>query len=76
MGSGLKTVLLCLCTVILLCVLAHYSLLISLVQNCVIFVGDNSGKVAIWNMAPVREESMEKDENVPKLICQMDNHLG
>lgn len=38
--------------------------------------GDNSGKVAIWNMEPVREEKSEKDENVPKLLCQMDNHLA
>lgn len=35
-----------------------------------------SGKVAIWNMAPVKEEKDEKDENVPKILCQMDNHLG
>jgi len=27
-------------------------------------------------MAPVRDENAENDENVPKLICQMDNHLG
>jgi len=27
-------------------------------------------------MAPVRDENAEIDENVPKLICQMDNHLG
>ena len=38
--------------------------------------GDNSGKVVIWNMAPVREENIEKDENVPKMLCQMDNHLA
>jgi len=37
---------------------------------------DNSGKVAIWSMVPVRDEDAENDENVPKLICQMDNHLG
>jgi len=37
---------------------------------------NNSGKVAIWSMAPVRDENAENDENVPKLICQMDNHLG
>ncbi|KAJ8312148.1 hypothetical protein KUTeg_009521 [Tegillarca granosa] len=35
-----------------------------------------SGKVAIWNMAPVKEEKDEKDENVPKILCQMDNHLA
>jgi len=38
--------------------------------------GESSGKVAIWNMGPVREETLENDENVPKLLCQMDNHLG
>lgn len=44
--------------------------------HCLFVVGDNSGKVAIWNMEPVREEKHEKDENIPKLLCQMDNHLG
>jgi hypothetical protein len=27
-------------------------------------------------MEPVMFEEVEKDENVPKLLCQMDNHLG
>ncbi len=27
-------------------------------------------------MSPVREEKYEKDESVPKVLCQMDNHLG
>ncbi len=39
-------------------------------------VGDNSGKVVIWNMAPVRDERIEKNENIPKMLCTMDNHLG
>ena len=38
--------------------------------------GDDSGKVTIWNMAPVKNEEDEMNENVPKLLCQMDNHLG
>ncbi|XP_002732568.2 protein HIRA [Saccoglossus kowalevskii] len=38
--------------------------------------GDDSGKVAIWNIAPVKNEKVEKDENVPKLLCSMDNHLA
>ncbi|ELT95316.1 hypothetical protein CAPTEDRAFT_117691 [Capitella teleta] len=38
--------------------------------------GDNSGKVTIWNMAPVRDEAAENDPNVPKLLCQMENHLA
>ena len=27
-------------------------------------------------MAPVKEEADEKNEKVPKMLCQMDNHLG
>ena len=27
-------------------------------------------------MAPVKNEEDEMNENVPKLLCQMDNHLG
>lgn len=27
-------------------------------------------------MSPIVDENDEKDENVPKLLCQMDNHLG
>lgn len=38
--------------------------------------GDDSGKVTIWNMAPVQNEEDEMNESVPKLLCQMDNHLG
>ncbi|KAM9446247.1 protein HIRA [Clarias gariepinus] len=38
--------------------------------------GEDSGKVVIWNMAPVLREEDEKNENVPKLLCQMDNHLA
>ncbi|KAK6192871.1 hypothetical protein SNE40_004268 [Patella caerulea] len=38
--------------------------------------GDDCGKVVIWNMAPVRDEAAEKNENVPKILCQMDNHLA
>lgn len=39
-------------------------------------LGQDSGKVVIWNMAPVLKEDDEKNENVPKMLCQMDNHLG
>ena len=39
-------------------------------------VGESSGKVVIWNMAPVRCEKDDKDKNVPKVLCQMDHHLG
>lgn len=38
--------------------------------------GDDSGKVVIWNFEPVRDEKAEKDENVPRVLCQMNNHLG
>ena len=48
-------------------------------DNIFVFLGgqgDGTGKVAIWNMAPVRDEKDELDENVPKILCQMDNHLA
>uniref|UniRef100_A0A672S431 Protein HIRA n=1 Tax=Sinocyclocheilus grahami TaxID=75366 RepID=A0A672S431_SINGR len=38
--------------------------------------GEDSGKVVIWNMAPVLREEDEKNANIPKLLCQMDNHLA
>ena len=41
-----------------------------------LILGDDCGKVVIWNMAPVRDEKFEKDDTIPKILCQMDNHLG
>ncbi|XP_033112142.1 protein HIRA-like isoform X2 [Anneissia japonica] len=38
--------------------------------------GDDSGRVVIWNMAPVAKEDDEKNENVPRMLCEMDNHLA
>nr|XP_042134034.1 protein HIRA-like [Peromyscus maniculatus bairdii] len=38
--------------------------------------GQGSGKVVIWNMSPVLQEDDEKDESIPKILCQMDNHLA
>ncbi|XP_060927797.1 protein HIRA isoform X2 [Limanda limanda] len=38
--------------------------------------GEDSGKVMIWNMAPVLREEDEKNESIPKMLCQMDNHLA
>ncbi|GFR30429.1 protein HIRA, partial [Trichonephila clavata] len=38
--------------------------------------GADTGRIVIWNMSPIIDESDEKDENVPKLLCQMDNHLA
>ncbi|KAA0200169.1 hypothetical protein HAZT_HAZT005090 [Hyalella azteca] len=37
---------------------------------------DASGRVVIWNMKPVLSEKYEKDPNCPKLLCQLDQHLG
>uniref|UniRef100_A0A0V0GBI1 Protein HIRA n=1 Tax=Triatoma dimidiata TaxID=72491 RepID=A0A0V0GBI1_TRIDM len=39
--------------------------------------GDNSGgRIVIWNMAPVTSEKCENNESVPKMLCQLDNHLA
>uniref|UniRef100_H2YBG8 Protein HIRA n=1 Tax=Ciona savignyi TaxID=51511 RepID=H2YBG8_CIOSA len=38
--------------------------------------GGSSGKVIIWNMTPVVNEKEEAKENVPKVLCVMDNHLA
>uniref|UniRef100_A0A6I8MXS9 Protein HIRA n=1 Tax=Ornithorhynchus anatinus TaxID=9258 RepID=A0A6I8MXS9_ORNAN len=38
--------------------------------------GQDSGKVVIWSLGPVLKEEEEKDENIPKMLCQMDNHLA
>ncbi|XP_014250807.1 protein HIRA [Cimex lectularius] len=38
--------------------------------------GINSGRIVIWNMAPILSEESEEDPNVPKMLCQMDNHLA
>ncbi|XP_067683300.1 protein HIRA-like isoform X2 [Haliotis asinina] len=37
---------------------------------------DDAGNVVIWNMGPVQDEEVEKDENIPKVLCQMDDHLA
>ena len=47
-----------------------------MIISMLISLGDDCGKVVIWNMAPVRSEEDENNENIPKLLCQMDNHLG
>ncbi|KAL3282900.1 hypothetical protein HHI36_006058 [Cryptolaemus montrouzieri] len=48
--------------------------------NCSRFVtggqGESGGKVVIWNLAPVLSEAAEDDPKVPKVLCQMDNHLA
>lgn len=38
--------------------------------------GNDSGRVVIWNLMPVLSEKAESDESVPKMLCQMDNHLA
>ena len=32
--------------------------------------------IKLWSMAPVLEESSEKDESVPKLLATLSDHLG
>ncbi|KAJ2953000.1 hypothetical protein O0L34_g7380 [Tuta absoluta] len=38
--------------------------------------GGDSGRVVVWNLNSVLYESVEVDPNVPKMLCQMDNHLA
>lgn len=38
--------------------------------------GEDSGRVVVWNLSPVLFKEAEDDPNVPKMLCQMDNHLG
>uniref|UniRef100_A0A1B0G8R1 Protein HIRA n=1 Tax=Glossina morsitans morsitans TaxID=37546 RepID=A0A1B0G8R1_GLOMM len=49
-------------------------------QECLKFAtggqGNDSGRVVIWNLLPVLSEKAELDESVPKMLCQMDNHLA
>ncbi|CAL4066649.1 unnamed protein product [Meganyctiphanes norvegica] len=37
---------------------------------------DSSGRVVIWNLKPLAHEKFEEDDKVPKLLCQLDQHLG
>ncbi|KAL0894232.1 hypothetical protein ABMA27_014244 [Loxostege sticticalis] len=38
--------------------------------------GGDSGRVVVWNLNSVLLESVEVDPNIPKMLCQMDNHLA
>uniref|UniRef100_A0A182PA84 Protein HIRA n=1 Tax=Anopheles epiroticus TaxID=199890 RepID=A0A182PA84_9DIPT len=38
--------------------------------------GCDSGRVVIWNMAPVLSEEAEANKSIPRVLCQMDNHLA
>lgn len=59
-----------------MCSFKFYISLIYFVWIVFALVGENSGLVIIWNLAPIRDETIEKDEKIPKRLCQMDNHLG
>lgn len=38
--------------------------------------GISGGRIVIWNVNPVISEDDEADPKVPKMLCQMDNHLA
>ena len=38
--------------------------------------GEDCGRVSIWNIKPILDEKAAKDKEVPKLLTQMDHHLG
>lgn len=38
--------------------------------------GVDSGRVTIWNLGPLMYQDYEKNENIPKMLCQLDNHLS
>lgn len=38
--------------------------------------GNDSGRVVIWNLNPVLSEKAELDKTIPKVLCQLDNHLA
>lgn len=38
--------------------------------------GTDSGRVVIWNFDTVLNEDAEFDENIPKMLCQIDSHLA
>ncbi|XP_017482130.1 PREDICTED: protein HIRA-like [Rhagoletis zephyria] len=37
--------------------------------------GNDCGRVAIWNMAPIRSIDVEQNKQSPKLLCALDSHL-
>lgn len=48
-------------------------------RNTVFFrlcLGQDSGRIVIWNMSPVVDVKQENDPNVPRILCQMDHHIG
>lgn len=38
--------------------------------------GGSGGRIVIWNIGPVLDENEETNPKIPKMLCQMDNHLG
>lgn len=38
--------------------------------------GDDSGKIVVWNFAPVKSQEDEMSSSTPKVLCEMTNHLG
>ena len=40
------------------------------------FSADDTGRISIWNIAPVANAKDEADENIPKMLCLLDNHSG
>lgn len=38
--------------------------------------GGSGGRIVIWNIGPVLDENEEANPKIPKMLCQMDNHLG
>lgn len=38
--------------------------------------GNDSGRVVIWNLLPMISEEADNDESMPKMLCQLDNHLA
>ncbi|KAH8368366.1 hypothetical protein KR084_010417 [Drosophila pseudotakahashii] len=49
-------------------------------QDCTKFAtggqGSDCGRVVIWNLLPVLSDKAECDAEVPKMLCQMDQHLA
>nr|XP_023016100.1 protein HIRA homolog [Leptinotarsa decemlineata] len=38
--------------------------------------GGSGGRIVIWNIGPVLYENEETNPKIPKMLCQMDNHLA
>jgi len=38
--------------------------------------GEDSGKIVVWNFAPVKSHQDELSKTTPKILCEMTNHLG